>query len=160
MIDIDNKVKNVQSAQSTGQTRTACRRATSHRANRHRVQARNIAVRLSHGDGDSMFGSLEDIRIHTHLASVAAQTFSVTRCLRCCSSYYATCMWDVFVYLVGGCVGWWVGVAGDCVAVRVAGVVAGPMLPGHGRNRMEQPGWECSPVCVCVHAGWRNSRSE
>ena len=87
---------------------------------------------------------------YIHLASVAVQAFSVTRCLRCCSSHYATCMWDVFVYLVGGRVGWWVGVAGDCVVGRVVGVVAGPMLPGHGRNRVEQPGWECSPVCVCT----------
>ena len=62
-------------------------------------------------------------------------------------------MWDVFVYLVGGCVGWWVGVAGDCVVGRVVGVVASPMLPGHGRNRVEQPGWECSPVCVYMWAG-------
>ena len=62
-------------------------------------------------------------------------------------------MWDVFVYLVGGCVGWWAGVAGDCVVGRVVGVVVSPMLPGHWRNRVEQPGWECSPVCVYMRAG-------
>ena len=88
MIDIDDRVKIAHSAQSTEQASIACRRATSHRANRHRVQARSIAVRLSHGDGDSMSGSLEDIRIHTHLASVAAQAFSVTPCPRYCQSLF------------------------------------------------------------------------